>query len=318
MLLHPTSASGELVFTRDLNIPGDRAALYREVARGRLVRLTAGAYLDAAAWADALPEDRHRAVLAAVARMRPDEVFGGVSAAIAWHRPLLGPPPARPEVIVHNAGGGRSRRSTCARTTNVPFDVVHFCGLRVTTLARSLVDAARVSSTARAVAMLDHAMSGARSDEPAPASARVTIEDLLAELELGSPRGSARARTAIEFADGAAGSPGESWSRVLIDRLRFPRPVLQQEFRDADGLIGYVDFWWPEFGVIGEFDGEGKYRREKYTRGRDTASIVVDEKVREDRLRAIVGGVARWGWDDLREPSRLSRKLEVAGLRHGR
>lgn len=309
-----TGQGDGVILTRDLLIPGDRAELYRAVARGDLVRLTAGAYMDARFWSSARPDERHRCALRALAALRPDVVFGGVSAAIAWHRPLIGAAPELPEAVVAGAAGGRSNRSTRARTTSVPFEVVEVERMRVTSLARSLVDAARVSTAVRAVAMLDHALSTRAFSESWPASARVHRHELLAELHRGTHRGRARARQAIAFADGAAQSPGESWSRVLIEQLGFASPVLQQEFRDSDGLIGRVDFFWPHWRLIGEFDGEGKYQRDEFTRGRDAASIVIAEKHREDRLRALRYGVVRWGWDDLRQPSRLRRKLEDAGL----
>jgi hypothetical protein len=39
-------------------------------------------------------------------------------------------------------------------------------------------------------------------------------------------------------------SPGESLSRVQMFRLNLPRPELQHEVRDDEGLAGVVDFWW--------------------------------------------------------------------------
>jgi hypothetical protein len=94
-----------------------------------------------------------------------------------------------------------------------------------------------------------------------------------------------------------------------------PAPRLQTRFSDTAGLIGYVDFWWPEWGLIGEFDGRGKYLREDLRNGKTTAEVVVDEKVREDRLRAATGArVARWGWDVARSPRLLAAALLRAGL----
>jgi hypothetical protein len=89
---------------------------------------------------------------------------------------------------------------------------------------------------------------------------------------------------------------------------------LQQPFYDAGGLIGYVDFWWPEFGIVGEFDGHGKYLRDEFTRGRTTAEVVLDEKRRENRLRALGLTVARWEWADAFAPRMLERILSQAGL----
>ena len=80
------------------------------------------------------------------------------------------------------------------------------------------------------------------------------------------------------LADPLSMSPGESLSRVQMFLLNLPRPELQQEIRDAEGLVGVVDFGWD--GVVGEFDGKVKYRS---TRAR-TAGV---------RRGALAGEAAR-------------------------
>jgi len=59
----------------------------------------------------------------------------------------------------------------------------------------------------------------------------------------------------------------------------------------------------------------GKYLRDELRSGRSAAEVVVDEKVREDRLRAATGArVVRWGWDVARSPHALAATLLRAGL----
>ena len=101
-----------------------------------------------------------------------------------------------------------------------------------------------------------------------------------------------------------------------MNELGWPAPVLQQPFFDRRGKIGDVDFWWPESGVIGEFDGQGKYLRDVYLKGRTPGEVVVEEKNRENRLRAHpeVRGMARWEWVDVESAHRLDAKLRAAGL----
>ncbi|CAN7463321.1 hypothetical protein LJR078_003180 [Arthrobacter sp. LjRoot78] len=41
---------------------------------------------------------------------------------------------------------------------------------------------------------------------------------------------------------------------------------------------------------------------------------MVEEKYREDRIRAIGFTVVRWVWADLMQPGRLERKLAAAGV----
>jgi hypothetical protein len=144
------------------------------------------------------------------------------------------------------------------------------------------------------------------------AAIRVELER---EMSDGARVGSARLRRVLELADGASGSPGESVSRVAMHLEGLPKPVLQQPFRDRRGLIGVVDFWWPQFNLIGEFDGRGKYTRDDMLNGMSPAEAVLAEKAREDRLRALGPGVVRWDWPYAISPPRLARKLRDAGLR---
>jgi hypothetical protein len=67
------------------------------------------------------------------------------------------------------------------------------------------------------------------------------------------------------------------------------------DFHDEEGFIGRVDFYWEEFGVIGEADGRSKYAE---------PGALYAEKRREDRLRRHAGcrELIRWGWTDLRPP----------------
>lgn len=119
----------------------------------------------------------------------------------------------------------------------------------------------------------------------------------------------------IDFGDGDAGSAGESVSRVQIFESGFTMPVLQQRFDDESGLIGFVDFWWPEFHLIGEFDGLKKYKEAEILAGRTSGEAVADEKIREDRLRATGEGMSRWIWRTLSPVGQLAAQLRRAGLR---
>ena len=185
----------------------------------------------------------------------------------------------------------------------------------VTDLARTVVDLASSAAFSQAVAFADSALSGL--SEAGVVRAGISKQALHEQLALrGSRRGATRCGIVIDFADAASGSPGESLSRVAMQMLGFPAPCLQAPFSDAQGLIGTVDFWWPDFGVIGEFDGVGKYLRAELRGGRSVAQVVVDEKRREDRLRAVPGvrTVVRWGWSDARSLRGLESGLRAAGL----
>lgn len=133
--------------------------------------------------------------------------------------------------------------------------------------------------------------------------------------DLAPTRGRRRAQAVVEFANPLAGSVGESWSRVQVADAGLPAPLLQARFDDRLGLIGFVDFYWPDFGLIGEFDGLVKYSDPAMLAGRTPAQALTDEKRREDRLRGTGPRVARWVWATLRARGALAAQLRAAGLR---
>jgi hypothetical protein len=94
----------------------------------------------------------------------------------------------------------------------------------------------------------------------------------------------------------------------------FQPPELQHEIRDSSGLVGYTDYYWEGGQVAGEFDGVEKYLKPEYLRGRTASQAVVEEKQREDRIRATGLRVVRWVWADLMEPGRLEQKLAAFGV----
>lgn len=93
-------------------------------------------------------------------------------------------------------------------------------------------------------------------------------------------------RAAMPLVRPGAQTPLESLSRIRLMRCGLPEPRLQVPFYDADGLIGIVDMYWDDLGVIGEADGLLKYR---------TGDDLLKEKRREDRLRRLKP-VIRWDW----------------------
>jgi hypothetical protein len=306
----------QLVLVRETLTPGERRALFRDAERGRFARLRPGVYLAADVWSRLSAEDRYLARIAAAIAVEPGPlILSGFSAAALWGLPFIGGPPMRPEVISGIANGGRSAGSLIRHIVDLPDSVVDFGHFAITSLARTLVDVARTERFETAVAMTDYSLRLPKPGEAGSLAARVTKAELEEELGALMPTtGHARARAVREFGNGLSGSAGESLSRVNIHRLGFPAPELQVTFADERGEME-VDFWWLDVRGIGEFDGEGKYLRNEFTRGRTTAQVVIDEKNRENRLRAQKTTVARWDWQEARSLPALRTKLRSLGLR---
>lgn len=235
---------GEFVLASQERAAGRIQDLAVALRAGRLVRVSRGVYRHA--WAldrdpDTAPDDAYLAVLRA-AQLREDKplIFAGMSAARIWGLPVVGAWPERAMVSVPREAGGRSNAHLARSYIGHPPPSTERGGLLVTSLPRTVADVARVESLERAVAVADAALRGGNGRS---STSKDAIAATLERLD-GAP-GLIRAAGVLTFADGLSGSAGESCSRVGMWRLGFPAPVLQHEFVDAQGLIGYADFTWP-------------------------------------------------------------------------
>jgi hypothetical protein len=310
--------SHEFVLAAREREAGRLPELLAAVRSGSLVPVSRGVYRHAAARPSdpsLRDDDDYRASIRAAQLRAPHPlVISGISAAAIWRLPVVGAWPDRVAISAPREAGGRSNAHLTRSYIGFPPPTQELDGLVVTTLARTVADVARSEPMERSIPMLDAALRG-YAGSGAPARRPVSTTAVHRELtRLGRVPGAVRARGAIEFASGSAGSAGESCSRVGMWRLGMPPPVLQHAFRDSRGLIGYTDFFWPQLGIVGEFDGRGKYLREEFAQGRSVAEVVMDEKAREDRLRALGLRVVRWGWAEARDLRALERRLRAAGV----
>lgn len=312
----------EFVLVREARAIGAKAELLRKVKAGVLLPVVRGVYRRAhfIPVTDSGPgrtdDDRYLAMVRAsqLASTQP-LVYSHYFAAALWHLPMIGTWPTGVHVTAVREAGNRSTAGLVRHGTSLNFDAVEVGSLRATSLARTVVDVARVAPFMVGVAMADAALAGLRDTRNRWIRHPVTKHELQATAEaLGHAMGIVRCRAVIDFADGKSESAGESLSRVGIMQLGFPAPVLQQHFDDHLGSM-WTDFWWPEFNLAGEFDGHGKYLRDDYLQGRSTAQAVIDEKAREDRLRALGPMVTRWDWAVARSLPALRAHLLRAGLR---
>jgi hypothetical protein len=290
--------------------------IFRDEACGRsdeFVRLRRGVYVRAGEWAEASVDERQRARIDAVAATWTAPFFLRESAAAVWGLPLVEPLAETVHVEGATDVGSRTRNGVAEhRGARLP-SLALIDGLAVSDLAQTVFDLARFSSFRRAVVAADHALR--LVDEGG--SPLLTREELLrrhAELPPGS-RGRTTSAAVIAFADPASETPLKSISRVAVHVGGLPAPVLQHPVRDQDGLAGIVDFFFEEASVIGEADGDHKYTDPAFLRGRSPEQMLLAEKRREDRLRARVRSVVRWGWREAYEVRPLLVRLARAGVR---
>jgi hypothetical protein len=172
--------------------------------------------------------------------------------------------------------------------------------MSLTILSRTAVDVAITNDRFECMlAALDSALRlGASRDE---------LTDAL-DLCRGWP-GARMLGSAVALADGRSDNPGESWSRAILIGAGLPPDDLQTPMYDADGFIGYADFYWK--GVVGEFDGKRKYKLPSGADADQAAQVLWKEKRREDRLRTD-NEIVRWGVAELHRPARLIGRVQEA------
>lgn len=274
---------------------------YRDVARrvqsGEFVRLRRGAI---ARRTDELqPHQRLRIDIEAASRvLQSGTWFSHRSAALIHGLPVVVGRDSKVEVIRTYGGHGKSSRLVHARAGALdPDEASVVDGLRVTSLSRTVLDLVRTVPFGEAVMVADAAL---RLGLPR--------DRLLESVPAG--RGCRRAVLALSFADSRSESPGESESRAVLHVVGLPPPELQVEIRNGYGrLIARVDFLWRSQRVIGEFDGDGKYRGDF---GVEPVAAIRAEKERQAALEAMDYRVVRWDSKVLRTPGALAARLRHA------
>ena len=276
------------------------------------MRVAPGSFAPGDAWRSLRPMDRHHVrVIEVMDRARVPLLLSHFAAAAVWGIDHIGAWPTPVDVTVPRTGGGRSSGEFRRRTTWYPDAAsVAWRGHAITTPAQTALDLARVGSFSAGVVALDQARWARREGGPL-----ATLEEL--EVLAGAdPRkqGSLRTRAALDFSSHLSDSVRESEARVLIDRLGFPAPVLQQRLRLPSGRVADTDFYFEDFDHAAEFDGVGKYLDPTLLKGRSPEEALIAEKDRGDELRRAVRAFSRWRTPAHRDPRLLYDILAGAGL----
>jgi len=311
---------------------GDARSLSRRYVRGELVRVRKGIYAPKDEWISLTPWERYRQTVFAVNLELPLSKFCLNTAASLWNLQLLDVPSH-----VHLAGASRGHTGRSLPTTSAALmpsgqsglerltsygvarhslqtETLPHEGLLVTPAPQTVVAVIAREGFTAGVVLADHAISRRRSSGPP-----VTKEELLAlsaRLESGARR--RWVMQVLEFAVTDSESAGESLSRAQMHLMGFPVPLLQVTFRPGGRFLARTDFFWPQYRLIGEFDGDAKYLRDEYLGDQTARQAVLAEKKREDKLRAAGFKVVRWDWATASDPARLGALLRQAGLPNSR
>jgi hypothetical protein len=263
----------------------------RQYKRGDWHRVRHGAYVDAASYTTLPAVEKHRLQIeSAVPTMAVDAVISHQSAAIWYRLPVWRVALEQVHVTRDRRNGGRIKRDLIVHCAPIDGGVAVVDGRLVTSPARTVVDCALTMPFEQAVIIGDAAVR----------AFGISADDLAIELDLAkNRRGAPGARRVVTFLDGHSESVGESRSRVMFRALDLPALKTQGNVFLEDGrLLGRVDFYDEDSGVLGEFDGRIKYGR-LLKPGQEPGEVVFDEKQREDAMRDPGFQMVRWIWDEI-------------------
>ena len=303
-----------------------RRQVQTALASGRITRLRQGVFIAT----EALPEEPvalHLLRALAEQVVAPGRLASHDTAALALALPLRRTRQAadgRIHVTRASAPHERTRRTERLQVHLGTIPAHHVLttpqGLRVTTPARTALDLAAGLELPDALMVVDATLrlelkdlagsidrSHYRDTRLCVAAARPLDEAL---PYAASPRTARHLDLVLSLANLRRESPLESFGAGQMHLAGLPAPQLQTRIRTAGG-VAYPDFLWEEYMVIGEADGEGKYRDE---------SAFALEKVREGHLRDIGYDVVRWtGREGFGSPGlvvdRIGRALMSRGWR---
>ena len=292
---------GAFTTAQALEVGWTPSAIRHAVRLGRIERLRPGVYATAFEPTGLRSADnttRLTRAAAALALVNPRLPISHSSAGALMDLPLVDVPS---RVCVTTPRGARGRRAavTGAHVHHAALsraDRYRANRILVTSPARTVIDVGRESGVDAAVVTADAALRRQLTTKHQLSTALGAC--------IGWPGVRAAAR-AISLADPRSESPLESLSRLRIVDAGLPTPELQPRIFDPAGrFLGRVDFYWDEFGVIGEADGLLKFDEDR--------TALRKEKVRQGLLEDAGLIAVRWGWVDLSDFSRAAQRLRAA------
>lgn len=296
-----------ILLRRDAVAAGvDDNALQRAVQGGGLVRVRQGVYALAAVWSQAQPVDQHRLLLEGVRLLYHDRVAAShISACIEQGGPNWGLDLTKVHLTSLDGRGDRGAAKVIHhRGACIAADLTRDAIGWITSPARTALDTACLVDQEAGVAVVDWYLQ----------TGLATIHDMMAtHARMREWPGTLGLHRVLALADGKAESVGETRTRLILRAQGLPPSIAQLEICHPSGrLAGRVDFAWPDFKLMLEFDGAIKYHRYR-RRGETIEEMVIREKHREDMLRELTGWtMIRITWADLANPAALAARIRRA------
>jgi hypothetical protein len=296
-----------ILTTARLNAGGvPDARIRRLVRRGVLVPVGHGAYVRAKDVGGDQAGEHALRVAAVLAIARPGPAGSHRSAALIHGLDLLAP--WRPDGVITvtrpvGLGSGTGPAGVHVHVAALPGEHVTMrSGVRVTSVARTVVDLARTSPFRDGVVVADSALRNGQTSK----------DELLSVVaDCAKWPGIRRARMVVDFCDGKSESVLESISRVAFRDHGLPAPELQVWVGGEEtGVVGRADFLWRRHQTIGEADGAVKYA---------DPDRAISQLRRDAALRRAGFQVVHFTWYEINKvPHQVAASIWEAFRRGGR
>ena len=286
--------------------------LSEALRRGDVVSPAPKVYALPDLWDELSPTEREQYKVRALARLHPDWIFAGPSAAVLQglyvsYR-LLGKTHVVTSCHAHTRSALRLQRHcmNCDEPDKAE-------GILVTPLVRTAFDCMNGADFRAALCIADSALRAIDDISDA------FVERLAAIVSHSKDK--ERVLATASLANALSESGGESTARAVMIEEGFMMPTLQKELTnpvDASQVFR-VDFFWhlPGGDVVGELDGREKYRNPTMTKGRDLVDILALERLRESRVSGTNAKVMRFSYSDVLDTGRFRHLLTSYGVPSG-
>ncbi|MFC6145315.1 hypothetical protein [Corynebacterium nasicanis] len=283
----------------------ERQRIIRGWRRNEYIRLAPGLYMDSDHYEDLSREEQAQARVVAYACLAASSVVVGPSAARLWGFPVAVDNNTLQEEKIHLASTAmRTRRQPLVRYLKIGrshADCIvevetDYGTVQVTDEVTTALDLARWSSLDEAVRALDHGLQQALFDRE---QLTTRVSDMAGVIGVGDMR------EAVALASEGSESPRETDVKLLLWRMGLAAPMQQVNISSHRQVwIGRADFFYPELGLVIEYDGAGKYqdpedgettKAKEYDQDRDyrmnglVTIHICDETLRNGTAEELIG-----------------------------